>query len=97
LGHNPEFGYRAPFDSRTKFVSQLYYAALMGFVEACEYIVKMGSDINAQGGYYGNALRAASFRGYESVVRLLLDGGMDVNAQCGHYGSALHAASSLME
>jgi ankyrin repeat protein len=69
----------------------------MGFVEACEYIIKVGADINAQGRYYGNTLQAASFGGYESVVRLLLDWGMDVNAQCGHYGSALHAASSLME
>jgi Ankyrin repeats (3 copies) len=86
--------YSAPFECRTKFVSQLCDAALMGFVEACEYIIKKGADINAQGGYYGNALQTVSFGDDESVVRLLLDRGMDVNAQCGHYGSALHAASS---
>jgi hypothetical protein len=31
------------------------------------------ADVNAQGGYYGNALQAASIRGHEKVVQILLD------------------------
>lgn len=52
-----------------------------------------GADINAQGGYYGNALHAASHRSHKQVVQLLLDEGADVNAQDGEYDDALLAAS----
>ena len=38
-------------------------------------LLEKGADVNAQGGYYGNALQAASARGHEAVVRLLLDKG----------------------
>jgi hypothetical protein len=47
-----------------------------------------------QGGYYGNALQAASAGGHETVVRLLLKKGADANAQGGYYGNALQAASA---
>ena len=45
------------------------------------------------GGYYGNALQAASFRGNEVIVRLLLENGAEVDAMGGEYGYALQAAS----
>lgn len=35
--------------------------------------------MNAQGGYYGNALHTASRSGREDIVKLLLDNGADVN------------------
>jgi hypothetical protein len=35
-------------------------------------LLDKGAEVNAQGGRYGNALRAASFRGHEAVVRLLV-------------------------
>jgi hypothetical protein len=41
-----------------------------------------GTDVNAQGGRYGNALQAASWEGHET----LLDAGVDVDAQGGEYG-----------
>ncbi len=50
-------------------------------------------DVNAQGGYYGNALQAASYGGHEEVVKLLVHQGADVDAQGGKYGNALQAAS----
>ena len=53
----------------------------------------LSKKINAQGGYCGNALQAASDRGHDQVVQMLLDKGADVNAQCGIYGNALQAAS----
>ena len=46
-----------------------------------------------QGGRYGYALEAASYRGHEAIVGLLVEKGADVNAQGGRYGNALQAAS----
>jgi ankyrin repeat protein/nucleoside phosphorylase len=54
----------------------------------------VGANVNAQGGYYGNALEASSARGHLEVVKLLVDKGADVNAQGGHYGNALYASSA---
>ena len=50
--------------------------------------------MNAQGGYFGNALQAAMVRNDDAMVRLLLAHGADVNTQGGEYGSALHVALS---
>jgi ankyrin repeat protein len=52
-----------------------------------------GADINAQGGYYGNALYTTSLRGDQEIVNLLLDKEADINAQGGRYSNALYAAS----
>jgi hypothetical protein len=71
----------------------LYYAALYGLGEVTRLLLDAGADINAQGGFYGSALQAASEGGHEAVVRLLLDKDADVNIQGGQFGSALHAAS----
>jgi len=51
-----------------------------------------GTNINKQGGAYGNALQAASHAGSLELVELLLEKGANVNAQGGYYGSALQAA-----
>lgn len=51
-----------------------------------------GPDVNAQDGYYGNALQAASARGHETVVRR--GKGVNINAQGGDYDNALQAASA---
>ena len=42
--------------------------------------------------WYGNALRAAAWRGQVKAIHLFLDRGADVNAQGGRYGTALQAA-----
>jgi ankyrin repeat protein len=52
-----------------------------------------GADVNAQGGFYGNALQAASFGGYQEIVVLLLNKGANMNTQGGRYGNALQVAS----
>jgi ankyrin repeat protein len=57
-------------------------------------LLDKGADVNAQGGYYGNALQAASAGGHKEMATLLLDKGADVNAQGGEYGNALQAASA---
>ena len=51
-------------------------AACFGGDEAIvQLLLDLGAPVNAQGGYYGNALQAASTRGCEPIVRLLLDRG----------------------
>src|ERR1700728_1067158 len=73
--------------------STIYYASSAGLLLAVKALVMNGVDVNAQGGFYGNALQAASYKGHEAIVGLLLENGADVNAQGGKYGNALQAAS----
>ncbi|KAK2938624.1 Ankyrin repeat [Fusarium oxysporum f. sp. vasinfectum] len=73
--------------------SSLYYACLGELSLVARDLATEEADVNAQGGEYGNALQAASFKGNLEVVQLLLGKGADVNAQGGEYGNALRAAS----
>ncbi|KAL6703449.1 hypothetical protein ACN47E_009623 [Coniothyrium glycines] len=73
----------------------LYYAALFGLSTITKLLQDRGADVNAQGGFYGNALQAASVKGHNAVIKLLLDRGADVNAEAGVHGSALQAASAM--
>src|SRR5438045_3354197 len=57
--------------------SALYYASFGGLINTIKYLLSQGADVNAQGGFYGNALQAASAEGHEKVVGLLLDKGAD--------------------
>ncbi|EPS44127.1 hypothetical protein H072_1870 [Dactylellina haptotyla CBS 200.50] len=60
-----------------------------------EKLLENGADINAQGGYYGNALQAAASNAIyypRIVLQALLDAGANVNAQGGHYNTATQAA-----
>ena len=45
-----------------------------------ELLLDKGAEVNAQGGNYGNALLAASYRGHEHTVELLLDEGAELGA-----------------
>jgi ankyrin repeat protein len=77
--------------------SELYYACAAGLVEITAALIANGSDVNAPGGYYGNALQASSHKSYLNIVRLLLEKGADVNLRGGRYGSALQAACSKQD
>ena len=68
--------------------------ALQGKVEDMRFFLDKGADVNAQDGWFGNALQAAASGGNIDAVRLLLDKGADVDAQGGEYGNALQAAIS---
>jgi ankyrin repeat protein len=71
----------------------LYWAAYLKLeLVAKSLIVSWGSEINAVGGSYGNALQAACIRGNEAIAKLLLEKGADLNAQGGPFGNALQAA-----
>lgn len=52
------------------------------------------ADVNAQSGYYGNALQAATARRHEHMVTVLLESGANIDAEGGFYGTALQAALS---
>jgi hypothetical protein len=67
-----------PWEDRPKrwgynVASALYYMALGGLRKAVVLLLDKGAAVNAQGGRYGNALQAASYRGHEHIVKLLLD------------------------
>jgi ankyrin repeat protein len=93
--YNPDASWRGP-DWRQNLESTatpLYCAAQLGLSAIVRLLLSAGADANAQSGYYGNALQAASGENKEQVVRILLDRGADINARGGNYGSALQAAS----
>jgi ankyrin repeat protein len=73
-------------------ITPLYYATLDGHSVIITLLCKHGASVNAQGGWYGNALCAACYGGHLEAVRLLFEKGADVNAQGGEYGNALQAA-----
>jgi Protein kinase domain/Ankyrin repeats (3 copies) len=76
---------------------QLYKAAMAATgLATVKSLLEEGADVNAQGGYYGNALQAAAcIWGNKEVVLLLFEKGADVNAQGGYYGNALQAAACI--
>ncbi|KAI1212174.1 uncharacterized protein F4807DRAFT_361418 [Annulohypoxylon truncatum] len=70
----------------------LYYASLTGLFICVQRLLIEGADLGAQGGLYGNALQAASYKGHINVANLLVDYGADINAEGGKFGNALQAA-----
>lgn len=92
---NPENPWQKPnfWKVPKKIPNPLYFAALLNLRDVVKLLLDKDADVNAQDGYYGNALQAASSEGHEAVVKLLLDKDAEVNAQGGWYGNALQAAS----
>ena len=78
---------------KSKDWTSLGIASLLGLEYVAESFLNEGPDVNAQCGFYGNALQVASSGGHDQVVQMLLDKGADVNAQGGEYCNALYAAS----
>lgn len=60
--------------------SPVYYAALLGLDDLLRIMLSnSAADIEVQGGRFGTALIAASWKGYRSAVQELLDQGADIN------------------
>ena len=58
----------------------LYYAMLCGFSGLASYLITAhGENVNAECGYHGSPLHAASFEGHVDAARLLLSHGADIN------------------
>jgi len=76
-----------------KRASLLYMAVAHGYGNLVRTLLEDGADVNALGGEYGMALRAAAFRGHKAIVTVFLKNGADVNALGGYYGTALQAAA----
>lgn len=79
--------------------SRVYHASYLGLFTVLTGLLEGGivspsrpseseatSEVSSPGGFYGNALQAASARGHEAVVRHLLEKGADINTQGGFYG-----------
>lgn len=77
-------------------VELFYVLSFYGYHELVQVVLlEKRFDVNAMGGYYGNAVQAASMMGHGKIVSLLLENGADVNAEGGPYGNALQAASMM--
>jgi ankyrin repeat protein len=96
--YDPDFPSQGPDLTKSieSVAAPLYYAALLGLGTIATTLLNQGADANAQGGFYGSALQAASVEGHEHIVKMLLNknAGANVNAQGGHFGNALQAASA---
>jgi ankyrin repeat protein len=71
----------------------LMWAVRNGHSAMAKLLLRKGADINAPGGFYGNALYIASVESHEAIVKLLLDNGANINAHGGFYSNALQAVS----
>lgn len=71
----------------------LYCAAYIGLPYVVKKLLERGTDPNATGGIYGNALQAACFNGHLDIVRELLRVKVDIDAADGACGSAISAAT----
>jgi ankyrin repeat protein len=71
----------------------LIWGAELGHEKVTKLLLDKQANVNAQGGRYGNALQAASYKGHKAIVRLLLDHQAEISAQGGKFGNALQAAS----
>ncbi len=69
----------------------LYYTAFSNTLQLSELLIGNGTDVNAQGGDYVNALQAAAVSSNEKLVQLLLNNSANINIR-GVFGNALQAA-----
>ncbi|KAH9876213.1 hypothetical protein J1614_004092, partial [Plenodomus biglobosus] len=93
--YNPDYPSEKPNLKRSldMLPTPLYYAAKLGLSTIATLLLDRGAEVNVQGGFWGNALQAASYQGHEQIVKMLLDRDAEFNAQGGNWGNALQAAS----
>jgi len=85
----------------------LYYAVSCGLCGPAKYLISThGEDVNAECGYHGSPLHAASRNGHLDAMTLLLDSGANVNMTneyertplgAAYYGRHLEAMRLLLE
>ncbi|KAL5381794.1 hypothetical protein DPSP01_006977 [Paraphaeosphaeria sporulosa] len=72
----------------------LYIAAANGHGLTAELLIDKGAEVNAQGGYYGNALQAALVGTHESTVRILVERGAHVGLDVQLKGAMHHVLNN---
>jgi ankyrin repeat protein len=84
----------ADIELQGEYGNALQTASLSQSTEMISLLVRAGAKINAEAGYYGDALQAACSQSTmsERVVRMLLEKGANVNAEPGSLGTALQCA-----
>lgn len=96
--HKPDFIVWQPSGSNFwnlyKVAPPLYCAITVGLRGVALLLIERGADINAPGGYYGNALQTALASDYADTdtAMHLIEHGADINAQGGYFRNALQAA-----
>jgi len=62
-------------------IGPLYVLSFRGYQKLITLVLAgVGADVNAQGGEYGHALQAASYRGHAEIMRQLLEHGAEYSA-----------------
>ncbi|KAI9866190.1 MAG: hypothetical protein M1813_001751 [Trichoglossum hirsutum] len=103
--HNPDpsSAVRSDFSlSLSRFPSPVYYASLLGLDGVLHELIKIPQEhfnnrrtlVNARGGRYDSAPKAAPIKSHDKEVQIPVDTGASVNARDGRYGNALQAASA---
>ena len=88
-----DFGW--PGDDKLPKEAPVYYAALCGFSDVVEKLLREHPEhINANGGSRGTAFHAASRRNHVNVGQSLLKHGVDVNVRCPLGHTPLRTAST---
>jgi len=59
------------------------------------FLLDSGVSPNSQGGFFGNAMQAASYEGHVDIVQMLLESGANANMGRGMLRTALEAACCL--
>jgi len=80
--------------SMSDYPTPMYYASLLGLLNAMHNLKQKGVDPNASGGRYGSALQAATANGHGEAVKFLLRLGVDINHRGGEFGSAIVTAAA---
>ncbi|OQD71649.1 hypothetical protein PENPOL_c001G07560 [Penicillium polonicum] len=81
--------------SNTKQTAEcpMYYACLLGLLNAVKQLHADGLDINVQGGLFGTPLQAAIVRLHTPVAQYLIENGADIKVKAGVYTYAICAAA----
>lgn len=72
----------------------LTIAAVTGQLEAAQWLLDNGANVNATSGNGGNALSAAAFLGQAGIAKLLIDAGIDTAARDFEGNSAVDVAQT---
>ena len=72
----------------------LHIASSLGLLDTVEWLLSLGSDIDATAGRFGSALHSAAGRGQKNTAQFLLAKGADTNKQGGMYGYPIVAAAA---